>query len=148
VGPLVTVWALGSVVGGLVYGARSWNSPPASRFVALSALLALATVPLPLAETLVAMGLFLFGTGLALAPLGATEYALIADLTPVGTATEGYSWLIVANTTGAAAGSFLAGILVEHASLDWALGSAAIACAVALLAALAGRRSLVAPTPV
>jgi MFS family permease len=143
VGPLVTVWALGSVVGGLVYGSRTWNSPAAHRFVALSALLALATLPLPLAETFVVMALFLFGTGLALAPLGATEYALIADLTPAGTATEGYSWLIVANTTGAAAGSFLAGILIDHASLDWALGSASIACGLALLVALAGRSTLV-----
>ncbi|HEY7453489.1 MAG TPA: MFS transporter [Thermoleophilaceae bacterium] len=148
VGPLVTVWALGSVVGGLVYGARSWQSSPARRFVFLSALLALANLPLPLAESLVVMAILLVGTGLALAPLGATEYALIAYLTPVGTVTEGYSWLIVANTTGTAAGAFLAGVLVDHASLDWALGSAAIACVLALLAALAGRRNLVAPTPV
>jgi predicted MFS family arabinose efflux permease len=108
----------------------------------LSALLALATVPLPLAETLVVMGLFLFGTGLALAPLGATEYALIADLAPVGTATEAYSWLIVANTTGSAAGAFISGLLIDNASVDWALGSAAIACGLGLVAALAGRRFL------
>jgi MFS family permease len=142
VGPLITIWALGSVVGGLIYGGRSWTSTPAHRFVVLSALLALATVPLPLAETLVVMGLFLFGTGLALAPLGATEYALIADLAPVGTATEAYSWLIVANTTGSAAGAFISGLLIDNASVDWALGSAAIACGLGLVAALAGRRFL------
>jgi len=142
VGPLITVWAVGSVVGGLVYGARQWTSAPERRFVVLTALLALATVPLPLAETLVVMGLLLFGTGLALAPLGATEYALIADLAPAGTATEAYSWLIVANTTGSALGAFLAGVLIDHASLDWALGSAAIACGIGLLAALAGRSRL------
>jgi MFS family permease len=142
VGPLITIWALGSVVGGLIYGARSWASPPARRFVVLAALLALATVPLPMAETLLVMGLFLFGTGLALAPLGATEYALIAELAPVGTATEAYSWLIVANTTGSAAGALVAGLLIDHASVDWALGSAAIACGLGLIAALAGRRHL------
>jgi MFS family permease len=142
VGPLITIWAIGSVAGGLAYGARSWSSPPARRFVFLTGLLGLGTLPLPFAETLVVMALLLFGTGFALAPLGATEYALIAALTPEGTATEGYSWLIVANTTGSAAGAFLAGLLIDNASVDWALASASIACGAGLLVALAARRTL------
>lgn len=144
VGPLVTVWAIGSVVGGLAYGARSWSSPPGRRFLVLTGLLGLGALPLPFAESLVAMGAFLFLTGLALAPLGATEYALIGTLAPEGTVTEAYSWQIVANVTGSAAGAFLAGILIEHASVDWALASASIACGLGLLVALAGRRTLVA----
>lgn len=143
VGPLVTVWAIGSVVGGLAYGARSWSSPPGRRFLVLTGLLGLGALPLPFAESLVAMGAFLFLTGLALAPLGATEYALIGTLAPEGTVTEAYSWQIVANVTGSAAGAFLAGILIEHASVDWALASASIACGLGLLVALAGRRTLV-----
>lgn len=78
VGPLVTVWAIGSVVCGLAYGARTWASPPARRFLILTALLGLGAVPLPFAESLVAMAALLFVTGLALAPLGATEYARAA----------------------------------------------------------------------
>jgi MFS family permease len=144
VGPLVTVWALGSVVGGLAYGARSWSSPPGRRFLVLTGLLGLGALPLPFAESLVAMGAFLFLTGLALAPLGATEYALIGTLAPEGTVTEAYSWQIVANVTGSAAGAILAGILIEQASVDWALASASIACGLGLLVALAGRRTLVA----
>ena len=141
VGPLVTVWAIGSVIGGLAYGARSWSAPPARRFLVLTALLGLGAVPLPFADSLIAMAAFLFVTGLALAPLGATEYALIGSLAPEGTVTEAYSWQIVANVTGSAAGAFLAGLLVEQASVDWALASASIACGLGLLVALAGRRS-------
>jgi MFS family permease len=142
VGPLVTIWAIGSVVGGLVYGARSWGSPPGRRFLVLTGLLGLGALPLPFAESLVAMAAFLFLTGLALAPLGATEYALIGTLAPEGTLTEAYSWQIVANVTGSAAGAFLAGLLIEHASVDWALASASIACGLGLLVAVAGRRTL------
>jgi MFS family permease len=142
VGPLITVWSVGSVVGGLAYGARTWASPIEQRFVILAALITLGTFPLAFAETLVVMGALLFCTGLALAPLGATEYALIGGLAPKGTATEAYSWLIVANTTGSAIGAFLAGVLVDHASVAWAIGSATIACALGLLAALGGRRFL------
>jgi MFS family permease len=144
VGPLITIWAIGSVVGGLVYGARSWATPPARRFVILTGLLALGTLPLPFAESLVVMAIFLFGTGFALAPLAATEYALIDEFTPEGTATEGYSWLIVANTVGSAAGAFLAGVLIDGAGVDWALASAPIACGLGLLVALGFGRNLAA----
>jgi MFS family permease len=142
VGPLITIWAIGSVIGGLVYGARSWASPPARRFVILSGLLALGTLPLPFAESLAVMAILLLGTGAALAPLGATEYALIDEFTPEGTATEGYSWLIVANTAGSAAGAFLAGLLIDGPGVDWALASASIACGLGLLVALGLRRNL------
>jgi MFS family permease len=146
VGPLITIWSIGSLVGGLAYGARTWSSPAARRFIVLAALLTLGTLPLPFAETLVVMAALLFCTGLALAPLGATEYALIGGLAPIGTATEAYSWLIVANTSGSAAGAFLAGLLIDHASVSWAIGSASIACGLGLLVALAGRRTLVEAT--
>jgi MFS family permease len=142
VGPLVTIWGLGSIAGGLAYGARTWRTPAAWRYPLLLALLGLGAVPLPFAGSLIAMGAFLFATGLAIAPLGATEYSLIGMLAPAGTATEAYSWQIVANTTGSAVGALLAGLLVEHASIDWALASASMACGLGLLVALVWRRTL------
>ena len=35
--------------------------------------------------------------------------------------TEAYSWHIVANVVGSSIGAFLAGLLIDHASVDWAL---------------------------
>jgi MFS family permease len=142
VGPLITVWSIGSLVGGLVYGARTWSSPASRRFLILSGLLGLGAVPLPFAGSLVAMGAFLFGTGLALAPLGATAYSLLGSLAPAGTTTEAYSWHIVANVVGSSIGAAAAGLLIDHAGVEWALGSASISCGLALLVGLAGRRTL------
>jgi predicted MFS family arabinose efflux permease len=142
VGPLITVWSIGSLVGGLAYGARSWSSPAPRRFLILTALLGLGAAPLPFAESLVAMGAFLFGTGLALAPLGATAYSMLGALAPAGTTTEAYSWHIVANVIGSSVGAFAAGLLIDNASVEWALASASISCGFALLVALAGRRTL------
>jgi MFS family permease len=142
VGPLITVWALGSVIGGLWYGARAWSASIERRFLVLMALLALGAAPLPFAPSIGVMGVLLVLTGLALAPLATTEYALVDRLAPAGTATEAYSWQIVANVTGAAAGSFIAGVLAEEASVEWALATAGIACAAGFAVALAGRRSL------
>jgi MFS family permease len=142
VGPLVTVWALGSVIGGLWYGGRSWSMPIEKRFLVLMALLALGAAPLPFAPSIGVMGVLLVLTGLALAPLATTEYALVDKLAPPGTATEAYSWQIVANVMGAAAGSFAAGVLAEEAGVEWALATAGIACTIGCLVAVAGRRSL------
>jgi MFS family permease len=142
VGPLITVWALGSVLGGLWYGARAWSASVEKRFLVLMALLALGSAPLPFAPSIGAMGLLLVLTGLALAPLATTEYSLVDRLAPAGTSTEAYSWQIVANVVGAAAGSLIAGVLAEKASVEWALATAGIACAAGFAVALAGRRSL------
>jgi MFS family permease len=142
VGPLLTIWALGSVVGGLWYGGRSWESSAETRFLTLMALLALGSAPLAFAPSIGVMGLLLVFTGLALAPLATTEYALVDRLAPPGTETEAYSWQIVANVIGAAAGSVIAGLLAEEVSVDWALATAGIACAAGFVVAVAGRRSL------
>ena len=142
VGPLITVWALGSVIGGLWYGARSWGMSVEKRFLILMALLALGSAPLPFAPSIGVMGLLLVLTGFALAPLATTEYALVDRLAPPGAQTEAYSWQIVANVMGAAAGSLIAGVLAEEVSVEWALATAGIACAAGFLVAVAGRRSL------
>jgi MFS family permease len=142
VGPLVTVWAIGSVIGGVWYGARTWSAPIEKRFVVLLALLALGSAPLPFAPSISAMAALLLLTGLALAPFATTEFALIDKLAPPGTATEAYSWQSVATVMGAGAGSFIAGVLAEEASVEWALATAGIACAAGFLIAVAARRTL------
>jgi MFS family permease len=148
VGPLITLWSIGSLIGGLWYGSRSWSWSVEKRFLLLVALLGLGAAPLPLAPSIAVMGLLLVLTGLALAPLAITEYALVDRLAPSGTQTEAYSWQIVANVMGAAAGSVIAGVLAESASVEWALAAPGIACAAAFALAVARRRSLNPPVAV
>jgi MFS-type transporter involved in bile tolerance (Atg22 family) len=142
VGPLITVWSLGSLIGGLWYGARSWRTSLERRLVILLALLGLGAAPLAFAPSIGAMAALLLLTGLALAPLATTEYALVDVVAPAGMTTEAYSWQIVATVMGAAVGSVLAGLLTEHASVEWALATAALACGGGFLVAVARRRSL------
>jgi MFS family permease len=142
VGPLVTIWSLGSVIGGLWYGARTWKAPAEKRFLILMVVLAAGSAPLPLAPSIAVMAIMLVFTGLALAPLATTEFALIDRLAPTGTLTEAYSWLVVANVLGAGLGSLVAGVLAEEASVEWALATAGIACTLGIAVAVAGRRTL------
>jgi len=141
-GPLLTVWALGSVLGGLWYGTVSWRAPLERRLLILVGLLALAAAPLAFAGSITVMAVLLLLTGVALAPMATTEYALIERLAPAGMSTEAYSWQIVATAVGFGLGSAVAGALVERATVPWALGSAALACSAGFLLALAARRTL------
>ena len=141
-GPLLTVWALGSVLGGLWYGTVSWRAPLERRLLILVGLLALAAAPLAFAGSITVMAVLLLLTGVALAPMATTEYALIERLAPAGMSTEAYSWQIVATAVGFGLGSAIAGALVERATVPWALGSAALACSAGFLLALAARRTL------
>ena len=141
-GPLITLWSVGSVAGGLWYGSRSWRAPLERRMLILLGVLAVSAAPLAFAGSIAVMGALLVLTGVAIAPMATTEFALVERLAPAGTSTEAYSWLIVAGAVGFGAGSALAGVLVESASVPWALGSAALACGAGFLIALAARRKL------
>jgi len=141
-GPLLTMWAFGSLLGGLWYGSVSWRAPLERRLLILVGILALGAAPLAFAGSIPVMAVLLLLTGLAIAPMATTEFALIDRLAPAGMSTEAYSWQIVAGAVGFGLGAAIAGALVERATVPWALGSAALACGAGFLLALAARRTL------
>jgi MFS family permease len=141
-GPLITMWSIGSLIGGLWYGARTWRGPAERRLIVLTALLVLGAAPLAFADSIAVMLVLLFATGLALAPMATVQYGLVARLAPAGTATEAYAWQIVANVVGSGGGAALAGVLAEQAGVEWALACAAFGCLAGLIVVVAGRRTL------
>jgi MFS family permease len=143
-GWLFALWAVGSLAGGLWYGARSWQAPADRRFLIVSGVLALGLVPLPLAGSMPVFAVLVVVAGLGLAPSTAAGYTLIGELAPLGSMTEAYAWQIVAFVVGGAAGAWLAGALVDAVSVEAALACAPLAAGAGLLVALAGRRSLAA----
>jgi MFS family permease len=145
-GWLFALWSVGSLAGGLWYGARRWQGSPDRRFLAVSALFALGLVPLPLAGSLAAFGVLVTVAGLALSPSSAIGYSLVGSLAPAGAVTEAYAWQIVAYVGGSALGAWLAGVMVDAVSVEAALACAPLAAAAGLALALAGRRSLATPT--
>lgn len=141
-GVLLSAMALGSVVGGLWSGGRRWSQRAAVRFLRMQAAFTAGLLPLLVANSLVAMGLAMALAGLALAPSAAAGYLLIDQMAPAGTATEAYTWLVTANVTGTAIGAALAGLLVQHAGVRWALVLACGGPALGMVLALLRRRSL------
>ena len=110
-GVVISLWSVGSMVGGFVYGARGGSSRlPASYIVAAVAVsfAVLAIVP----DNRVVLTVLLVLGGTTVAPMFGRMYAEVSASVPSSIITEAYSWIAVANLAGAAIGAPLGGYLV------------------------------------
>ncbi|MCI2419384.1 MFS transporter [Saccharopolyspora sp. K220] len=132
-GLLAMVWAVGSLVGGLVAGGFN-GRPRLLRRAALSALGLLALVPVlpPIADpgSPWLVGAILLVGGSAVAPTLAASNGRLADLAPADRRSEAFGWMASATTLGAALAAPLAGWMLDLS------GPAAAATAAAVLAAM------------
>lgn len=112
-GPLLAVWAGGSVIGGLLFATRRWPQSP-QRMLGTLLLLSLAGfLVLLLAQTPWQLGVLLVLTGVVNAPVIATLYVLIESLAPRGTVTEAFTWVSTTFTVGIGVGAASAGIVSD-----------------------------------
>jgi MFS family permease len=144
-GPLITAWALGSMAGGVIYGALAERLGALARaFLRLAVLLPLASVLTLAASSIAGMALLVPLAGIVIAPLQATQNQLVGLVAPAGTITEAYTWVLMGLVMGLAGGNALAGPLVDASG--WRAAVAAGCVAAALAAGLAWlRRGTLAP---
>ncbi|WP_035846535.1 MFS transporter [Kitasatospora azatica] len=143
-GLLLATAALAGLLGALGYGAIRWRSSTATRTWALGLLMAACYLPLVALPGPVLMVGFAFLSGLALAPLLAAAFVLVAELAPSGTVTEAFAWLVTLFATGNALGYAVSGSLV--ASSLTAVASCSVGgVALGGLLLFAARRRLVPP---
>jgi MFS family permease len=147
-GLLLSVWAVGSVVGGLVYGGAQPSAPHRRQLPVLVAALALTSALPLLADGLVGMTALLFLYGLTIAPFSACNSVLLGEAAPAGTTTEAFAWSSSMIFGGAALGSALAGVLVERSGPTAGLLVTAGAGLLATAAAVSGLLRMRAPAPV
>jgi MFS family permease len=146
-GVLLAVWSLGSVVGGLVYGALPSRPPLAKVHLAVSALLPLSLLPMVAAPSIAVMVLCVIPAGMFIAPLLATRNELVGHVAPAGARTEAYTWPVTAFVGGIAIGAALAGQIVEGPGERVAFLAAAGIAATGAIIALARRRTLTPAVP-
>lgn len=133
--------AVGSMLGGIVYGARP-RRVDGVRYTALLAIEAVLLVPLAFVGSVAGLAVLMAVAGIVVAPVSTVAFGLLDRVAPAGTATEATSWIITAYQVGLAAGTATAGALVEHSGTRTAF---LVACGCAALAAaitLARRRTL------
>jgi MFS family permease len=141
-GILLAAMSAGALIGGLVYGARSWPGEDHRRFPWLMALLAAGYLPLAWAPGLPVMSVLAFASGLFLAPMLACSFSLVDRLAPSGTVTEAFAWIVAAFSVGGAIGSAAAGIGQDLAGVPGAFAAAGAGGLLALAACLPGARYL------
>jgi predicted MFS family arabinose efflux permease len=131
----LALFAGGSLVGGLVAGARVTLSP--LRLLRVSAVLLAAGLALPLlAWSLPSMGVLAFVAGLSIAPVVMAAYGLVDAVAARGTAAEAFSWITTAVFAGFSAGMAVGGTLIDAYGVgaSFGLGVAAAAAGALLVA--------------
>ena len=112
-GPLLAVWAVGSVIGGMLFAARAWRQTPQRLLMILLALNATGFVALLTASSPWSLALLLLVTGTVNAPVIGTLYVLINGLAPRGTVTEACTWITTMVLVGISAGVATAGVVAD-----------------------------------
>jgi MFS family permease len=141
-GLVLGVYALGSAVGGLWYGTRHWRAPLARRFAVTLACVSAGVATFWFQPGLATLYAVIFVSGLAIAPTLINGYSLIEEQAPPERRTEGMTWLSSAISVGVAAGSPLAGHLIDAHNARWGYVLAAAFGVGALVVCLAGLRWL------
>ena len=141
-GPLLALFSLGSMIGGLIYSARGWALEIGRRYSAILIAMAIAVAPLIVVHALAPVFALSVLAGLCLAPMISCQFSLVGALAPEGTVTEAFTWHRAATVAGMAGGSALGGSLIDAHGPGgaFALGCVGVAAAAAL--AVAGRRRI------
>jgi MFS family permease len=141
-GVLLAVWSLGSVAGGLWFGARvlGLSLPRQYRWLLLGVTIGLA--PLAWVSSPWALGVLLFLGGTVIAPTLTVQNSLVGSIAPVHATTEAFTWLSTITVGASAIGAALGGALIEGPSgVPGALVLATLGAALAVVVTLVpGRR--------
>ncbi|GLK12786.1 MFS transporter [Streptosporangium carneum] len=147
-GLALAAFGAGSLLGGLVYGARSWRPDAAVRMRVILAGYACGVGLLAAAPNVPVLVALSAPAGFFLAPLVICNFELIGRCAPEGTLTEAFAWGITATFTGSALGNLVAGALVgAGAPTPFVFAAAAGFAVLAAVVAAAGAKPLAAPIP-
>jgi MFS family permease len=146
-GFILGTYALGSAVGGLWYGSRTWRAPLHRRFAITLSVVWAGTATFWAMPGLGALTSVIFFCGLAISPTFIAGFSLVDQQASPGRRTEGLTWLTSAISIGVAAGSAVAGHLVDAGGARWGFWLAAACGGGAVTVCLLGLPRLRGPRP-
>jgi MFS family permease len=146
-GVILGSYALGSAIGGLLYGSRTWRTPVERRFL-ISLCCTAAGISTFWAQTgLLSLVLVIFISGLTISPTFIAGYSLVEGQAPAHRRTEGMAWLSSSISVGVASGSAIVGHIIDTSGARWGYAFAAVAGLAAVVSCLAGASRLRVPRP-
>jgi predicted MFS family arabinose efflux permease len=135
------VWALGSLLSGVVTGSITWRAHTASRFRGGALLLGLSMIPLPWIGGFPLMVAVLFVAGFAISPTLIAMTAWVEEVVPVARLTESMAVIGTGITAGVAPGALVAGTLIDAAGSAAGYWVSVASGGLAFAAALVAHRS-------
>jgi predicted MFS family arabinose efflux permease len=133
-GVLLAVYSVGSLSGGLIFGALNLRASLLHQFLTVLTALAIVTLPLPWLDSLTLLGLGALVAGIAVAPVLISGMALVERIVPTSRLTESMSWATGGLMVGLAVASPIAGVIVDTHSASvayWITSGCAIGAALA-----------------
>ena len=121
IGPVLAIWGLGSLLGGLVYGALHRSIPV---FLLLAGL-SLTTIPIALAPSEWPLAVIAFASGLFVAPTITATVDQVSRVVPELARGEAMGWHGSFMTAGSALGAPLAGLTIDR--WGWGAGFVGVA---------------------
>ncbi|GGY70179.1 MFS transporter [Streptomyces olivaceoviridis] len=139
---VLALYAAGSCVAGVVFGLLRLGGAPERRWLLGVAAMAVSMIPLLLVGNLPLLAVALFVAGLSIAPTMITTMSLIEEHVPRAQLTEGMTWVSTGLAVGIAAGSSVAGWVIDAAGARAGYGVPAVSGAVAVAVGFLGYRRL------
>lgn len=143
-GVILALYAFGSLVGGVLFGARGYGDDrPIRTLVIAAALLALATLPFPFISSIIGLSIIAVFAGFIVAPVLILTNQLVEAVSAPGQLTEALAWV---NTTGLGVGvamsAAFAGSLVDASGVSAGYALTASAGLVTAVLAFSARGAL------
>lgn len=146
-GLVLALFSVASAAAGFWYGARLWQAPLVTRFMAGVAALFVACWALLFADSVLLLCLIGPLVGVTVAPTLINGNSLVAVLVSRDRLTEGLSWMGTGIGIGVAIGSSASGQVIDHAGYHGGFVTVAVFGTLAAVIALSGRRALLRAGP-
>jgi MFS family permease len=153
-GLVLGLWAVGSMIGGLFFGARHWRIDLPRQVAILSGILAVALLVAPFVRSVPALALSATLGAFVVAPSLIAVFSLTERLVPEDQLTEGLTWTNSGLAVGYSFGTAVNGFVIDSYGTTVAFLLPALCAGFACLVTVAGlpvlRRSMrhgAAPTP-
>lgn len=137
---VLSVYAFGSCLAGLIFGAMKIPVPLPRLFLYAAFATAFTTVPLLWVHDVLTLAAAMFVAGLFFAPTMIIAMGLVENIVPPSRLTEGLTWMVTGLGIGVALGAALAGLAIDAAGIAAGFGVTLTAGLIVLLVAAGGYR--------
>lgn len=139
---VLSVYAIGSCLAGLIFGTLTLNAPLYRQFLGAVAISTITMLPLLFVDRIATLAVAVFFAGMSVAPTMIITMGLVEKIVPESQITEGMTWAITGLGIGVALGSAVAGWFVDRFGARSGFFVAVVAGVLALVIIILGYRAL------